>query len=71
MNLYEYIKEYKDITFYEKGMTEVDILLFSQLSYVLLDNVDFTNKKSYSIESLYSLIDQTKKEKYIISQLNA
>lgn len=71
MNIHEYIKEYKDITFYEKKLTEVDILLFSQLSYVLLDNIDFTNDKSYTIEKLYPLIDQNKKKKYIISQRNA
>lgn len=71
MNIYKYIEEYKDITFYEKKMTEVDILIFSQLSYVLLDNIDFSNDKKYTIENLYSLIDQKKKKKYIISQLNA
>ncbi len=56
-NMFDYVEKYGDISFDEKPLTEVDILIFSQLSYV-----DFTsisnelNSDSISLQNAYEKV---------------
>lgn len=46
-NVYKYIREYKDKTFEEHPVTELDILIFSQIPYI-----DFTSSFKYKEEEV-------------------
>jgi len=46
-NIYKYIREYKDKTFEEHPVTELDILIFSQIPYI-----DFTSSFEYKDEEI-------------------
>lgn len=39
MNLYNYINKYGDLSFKEKGITDIDVLIFSQLTYLNFNDV--------------------------------
>ena len=71
MNLYSFIEKYGDFSYFEKDICEVDILIYSQLSYLSLLNIDFSNDKKYSIEELSKLIDQKIAKNYIFAQKKA
>ena len=49
MNYYKFIEKYKNISYKDKKITEIDVLIYSQLAYLPLDNIDFTNNKKYSL----------------------
>lgn len=70
MNLYDFVKKYKDVSYLEKGLSEIDILIYSELSYLPLDNLDFNNKK-YTIKEISELIDRKKVNKYFYAQNKA
>lgn len=60
-NIYKYIREYKDITFKEHPVTELDILIFSQIPYI-----DFTSSFEYQGEEVtLSILWDRAKEKNI------
>ncbi len=63
MNLYDFIKKYKNISYLEKDICEVDMLIYSQLSYLPLKNIEFKDKK-YSIKQISKLIDKKIKPFY-------
>ena len=44
MTIFEYIDKYGDKTFNEKPINEVDSVLFSFLSYVNLNKINFKDK---------------------------
>ena len=44
MNYYKFIEKYKNTSYKEKKITEIDVLIYSQLAYLPLDNIDFTNR---------------------------
>jgi len=67
-NYLEYIDKYKDYTFIDKPYNEIDILIFSQLSYLSLENIDFNNKK-YTLKEISTLIDRESIKSYIIAQI--
>ena len=48
MNIYDYIEEYGKYTFNEKKINEVDLVIFSFLSYASLDKI-FEDTKSITI----------------------
>lgn len=70
MNLYDFIKKYKDVSYLEKDLSEVDMLIYSELSYLPLDNLDFNNKE-YTIKEISKLIDRKKTSKYFYAQNKA
>lgn len=38
-NLFNYLKKYGDVSFTEKGLTDIDVLIFSQLTYLDFDGL--------------------------------
>ena len=71
MDVYDYIKKYKDYSFEEREMNEIDILLFSQLSYVSYVNIDFSKSREYFLKDIVSLIDRDKVKEFIYAQNKA
>ena len=71
MNYYSFINKYGNVTYKEKKETEIDILLFSQLAYLPMDNIDFKNDKKYSLEEIASNIDREVFLESLIAQRNA
>lgn len=70
-NLLKYIKKYSDISIEEKDVTEVDILIFSQIPYLDLNNVFKKNDECIKLSDLWNLaINQNLKSKGL-SQKNA
>ena len=43
MNYFAFIDKYGKVSYKDKKETEIDILLFSQLAYLPMDNIDFKN----------------------------
>lgn len=68
--MFEFIDKYKDISFNEKDICEIDILIFSQLSYVVYSNIDFNNKK-YFVKDIVKLIDRDLVKDYIYAQVKS
>lgn len=68
MELIEYINKNKEIPFYEKKITEVDFLIFSQLSYLILEKNLFLQKKSYSLPQIKEKISRLKNKKNPITK---
>lgn len=71
MNYYSFINKYGNVTYKEKKETEIDILLFSQLAYLPMDNIDFKSNKKYSLEEIASNIDRKVFLESLIAQRNA
>lgn len=46
MNMIDYIKWRKDLTFDERGINEIDSLLFSYLSYEMFDDFILNQRKT-------------------------
>lgn len=69
MNYIDYINKYKDYSFKELEYNEVDILIFSQLSYLPLDNIDFT--KEYTLKEVVPFVNRGILKKYLIAQTDA
>lgn len=63
MSIFEYIEKYKDYSFKEKEITEIDLLLFSSLSYINYKEVLNTPMKvELSIVGYLIFKNMTKKE---------
>lgn len=58
MNYYKFIEKYKNTTYQEKKITEVDVLLYSQLAYLPLDNIDFSKDQKYSLIDIANKINR-------------
>lgn len=71
MNYYSFINKYGNVTYKDKKETEIDILLFSQLAYLPMDNIDFKNNKKYSLEEIASNINREVFLESLIAQRNA
>ena len=71
MNLYGYIDKYKEVSFERQNLCEIDMLIFSQLSYIWLNNIDFKDYKKYSLLEISNLIDRKKVKEYIYAQKKA
>lgn len=58
MNYYKFIEKYKNTSYKDKKITEIDVLIYSQLAYLPLDNIDFTNNKKYSLIEIANKINR-------------
>ena len=58
-DLFSYIERNKDVSFFKKDFTEVDVLLFSALSYLFLEPL-FTLQKKYTLYELKKKIHRAK-----------
>lgn len=58
MNYYKFVEKYKNSSYQEKKLTEVDILIYSQLAYLPLDNIDFTKDNIYTLKDIANLINR-------------
>ena len=62
MTVYDYINKYKDISFEEKDLTEVDSMIFAMLSYADYDYI-FDEKKKLTINEIANMHIDIHKEK--------
>lgn len=70
MDIMDFIKKNKDFTFFEKEATEIDILLFSQLSYLKMESSKFTNHQKYTLFETKQMLSRFKKKKDVHSNLS-
>ena len=71
MNYFAFIDKYGNVTYKDKKETEIDILLFSQLAYLPMDNIDFKNNQKYTLEEIATSIDRSVFLESLIAQRNA
>ena len=71
MNYFAFIDKYGKVTYKDKKETEIDILLFSQLAYLPMDNIDFKNNQKYTLEEIATNIDRSVFLESLIAQRNA
>lgn len=71
MNYFAFIDKYGKVTYKDKKETEIDILLFSQLAYLPMDNIDFKNNQKYTLEEIATSIDRSVFLESLIAQRNA
>ena len=71
MNYFVFIDKYGKVTYKDKKETEIDILLFSQLAYLPMDNIDFKNNQKYTLEEIATNIDRSVFLESLIAQRNA
>ena len=71
MNYFAFIDKYGNVTYKDKKETEIDILLFSQLAYLPMDNIDFKNNQKYTLEEIATNIDRSVFLESLIAQRNA
>ena len=70
MTIFEYIDKYGDKTFNEKPINEVDSVLFSFLSYVNLNKINFKDKMTIN-ETAKQFENKYKEKKNIIAERDA
>ena len=71
MNYFAFIDKYRKVSYKDKKETEIDILLFSQLAYLPMDNIDFKNNQKYTLEEIATNIDRSVFLESLIAQRNA
>ena len=71
MTLFEYIDKYGDYTFEEKSINEVDNVIFSFLSYINFQNIDFIDNESLECVGKRLFAADNKKRKQIIAEKDA
>ena len=71
MNYFAFIDKYGKVSYKDKKETEIDILLFSQLAYLPIDNIDFKNNQKYTLEEIATNIDRSVFLESLIAQRNA
>lgn len=71
MNYFAFIDKYGKVSYKDKKETEIDILLFSQLAYLPMDNIDFKNNQKYTLEEIAANIDRSVFLESLIAQRNA
>ncbi len=71
MNYFAFIDKYEKVSYKDKKETEIDILLFSQLAYLPMDNIDFKNNQKYNLEEIATNIDRSVFLESLIAQRNA
>lgn len=71
MNYFAFINKYGKVSYKDKKETEIDILLFSQLAYLPMDNIDFKNNQKYTLEEIATNIDRSVFLESLIAQRNA
>ena len=71
MNYFAFIDKYGKVSYKDKKETEIDILLFSQLAYLPMDNIDFKNNQKYTLEEIATSIDRSVFLESLIAQRNA
>lgn len=71
MNYFAFVNKYGNVTYKDKKETEIDILLFSQLAYLPMDNIDFKNEQQYTLEEIATKIDRSVFLESLIAQRNA
>lgn len=71
MNYFAFIDKYGKVSYKDKKETEIDILLFSQLAYLTMDNIDFKNNQKYTLEEIATNIDRSVFLESLIAQRNA
>lgn len=71
MNYFAFIDKYGKVSYKDKKETEIDILLFSQLAYLPMDNIDFKNNQKYTLEEIAINIDRSVFLESLIAQRNA
>ena len=71
MNYFAFIDKYGKVTYKDKKETEIDILLFSQLAYLPMDNIDFKNNQKYTLEEIATNIDRSVFLESLIAHRNA
>lgn len=71
MNYFAFIDKYGKVSYKDKKETEIDILLFSQLAYLPMDNIDFKNNQKYTLEEIATNIDRSVFLESLIAQRNA
>ena len=59
MDVFDYLKQYKEITFKEKHFNEVDALIIAAISYVPYDELGLSQKKTKALD-IYKLIKSYK-----------
>ena len=69
-NLFTYIKQNKEVSFSTKDFTEVDVLMFSQLSYLDLRNLSFTNKQKYTLGEVSRSINRKKNKNIFLGEIS-
>ena len=71
MNYFAFIDKYGKVSYKDKKENEIDILLFSQLAYLPMDNIDFKNNQKYTLEEIATNIDRSVFLDSLIAQRNA
>lgn len=71
MNYFAFIDKYGKVSYKDKKETEIDILLFSQLAYLPMGNIDFKNNQKYTLEEIATNIDRSVFLESLIAQRNA
>lgn len=71
MNYFAFIDKYGKVSYKDKKETEIDILLFSQLAYLPMDNIDFKNNQKYTLKEIATNIDRSVFLESLIAQRNA
>ena len=71
MNYFAFIDKYGKVSYKDKKENEIDILLFSQLAYLPMDNIDFKNNQKYTLEEIATNIDRSVFLESLIAQRNA
>lgn len=71
MNYFAFIDKYGKVSYKDKKETEIDILIFSQLAYLPMDNIDFKNNQKYTLEEIATNIDRSVFLESLIAQRNA
>ena len=71
MIYFAFIDKYGKVSYKDKKETEIDILLFSQLAYLPMDNIDFKNNQKYTLEEIATNIDRSVFLESLIAQRNA
>ena len=64
MTLFEYINKYGEYSFEEKQINEVDKTIFSFISYINMQKINFNQKKT--ISEINQIIELKKEKKNII-----
>lgn len=71
MHINDFIEKYGDFDYFQKALCEIDILIYSQLSYISFDNVSFKYNEAYTLDEVSKMISIDTRKKHISVQRKA
>ena len=71
MHINDFIEKYRDFDYFQKALCEIDILIYSQLSYISFDNVSFKGNETYTLDEVSKMISIDTRKKHISVQRRA